>query len=557
MKKTLTINLNGIVFHIDDDAYQALKQYLADIKTHLASDGDEADDIVADIEARIAELFGDMLLVRKREVVDMDMLQAVMATMGNPGSFGNEEGEPAKPARKRKRFYRDVDNALLGGVAAGIAAYIGWDVVIVRILLLVIAIFGWWGVIPIYCLIWIIAPAAETAAQKLEMRGEEATIENIKNAFTDARNDAEDGTLRGTVHSAGRRVGRILLGIVKVLLILFGVFFGFIALMVIAALFIALLAVLFGFGTAFVGLLPFGIYPNIAGSLPWQGMVALVSLILLAGIPLFTLVYGLIRYIRIKRGPSATYGWTAFAVWMVALVAFVSIGIYQLANHSDDWVFGWAFDNDEADMITEVREAEAFYAVDASGAVSIEMTQDTNTLLTVSAPAALLRNVNTEVRDSVLYINTGKMNSPRQGRVKVSLSTPELRRMEVKGASKIRTEKPLKQNSLTLALYGASKADLQLELDSAFNIDVAGASKLHVSGLAQQAVFDVAGASKVNAEDFCVQDMQVSCAGGSKMDVWCENDLKVRSAGASKVVYKGEPHISERIVSGASSIKAE
>lgn len=554
MKKTLTINLNGIVFHIDDDAYQALKQYLADIKTHLASDGDEADDIVADIEARIAELFGDMLLVRKREVVDMDMLQAVMATMGNPGSFGNEEGEPAKPARKRKRFYRDVDNALLGGVAAGIAAYIGWDVVIVRILLLVIAIFGWWGVIPIYCLIWIIAPAAETAAQKLEMRGEEATIENIKNAFTDARNDAEDSTLRGTVHTAGRRVGRILLGIVKVLLILCGVFFGFIALMVIAALFIALLAVLFGFGTAFVGLLPFGIYPNLS----WQAVVALVSLILLVGIPLFTLVYGLIRYIRIKRGPSATYGWSAFAVWVVALVAFVSVGIYQLAHRSDDWVLGWAFDTDEtADMITEVRTAEAFHAVDASGAVSIEMTQDTNTLLTVSAPAGLLRHVNTEVRDSVLYINTGNMNPPRRGRVKVSLSAPELRRLEVKGASKIRTEKPLKQNSLTLALYGASKADLQLELDSAFNIDVAGASKLHVSGQAQQAVFDVAGASKVDAESFCVQDMQVICAGGSKMDVWCENDLKIRSAGASKVVYKGEPHISERVVSGASSIKAE
>ena len=171
MKRTFTVNLNNTVFHIDDDAYEVLKKYLHDVEERLSLE--ERKEVMADIESRIAELFNERLQ-KGKTVVTMEDVEAVINIMGNPNQF--EDGdfdESAKSSgsdknkckRPRRKLYRDGENAILGGVAAGLAAYLGWDVVPVRIILILLLFFGWGTLIPIYLVMWLIVPEAKTISQ--------------------------------------------------------------------------------------------------------------------------------------------------------------------------------------------------------------------------------------------------------------------------------------------------------------------------------------------------------------------------------------------------------
>ena len=83
MKQTLTVNLNGIAFHIDQDAYQKLNDYLTQVRAHL-NVNDDKDEIIADIEARIGEVFTEKLRQKRQEVVNMEMVQEIIDMLGQP-----------------------------------------------------------------------------------------------------------------------------------------------------------------------------------------------------------------------------------------------------------------------------------------------------------------------------------------------------------------------------------------------------------------------------------------------------------------------------------------
>ena len=204
MKKTLTINLGGTVFHIDEDAYQKLNNYLYELGHHFPEE--ERQEILNDIEARIAELFSDRL--QHRNVVEMKDVEEVIETLGRPSQFEEEGSGPTKEApssvgattggRRHRKFYRDGANKKLGGVAAGVAAYMDWDVTLVRVLLVLLFVFSMGWTILAYVLVWILAPEATSVAQQLEMQGVDPTIDNIRNF-----KPREDVTSRGGSDALG------------------------------------------------------------------------------------------------------------------------------------------------------------------------------------------------------------------------------------------------------------------------------------------------------------------------------------------------------------------
>lgn len=180
MKITVSVNLNGQVFTIDEDAYQRLKAYLAAVSGQFASN-DDRNEIISDIEGRIAELFRERISPSKQSIVTADV-EWVIGIMGAPRDFN--PGEPAgnstsdsNQGRNTRRLYRDPDNRILGGVSSGIALWLNIDPVIVR-LLFILSFFAFGPFL--YIVLWIIIPLARTSAQKLEMRGEEVTIDNIE-----------------------------------------------------------------------------------------------------------------------------------------------------------------------------------------------------------------------------------------------------------------------------------------------------------------------------------------------------------------------------------------
>jgi phage shock protein PspC (stress-responsive transcriptional regulator) len=184
MKKTLTINLANQVFHIDEDAYNALKEYLERIEAHF-SNQEERHDIINDIELRIAELFAGKLTANKQVITYTD-LKEIIHIMGDPDEIGgNENGyEQNGGSRIIKRLFRDPDNRVLGGVCGGIGQYFIIDPLVIRIIFLVF-FFGFGIGLLIYIILWIAVPEAVTTAQKLQMRGDPVTASNISKFMKD------------------------------------------------------------------------------------------------------------------------------------------------------------------------------------------------------------------------------------------------------------------------------------------------------------------------------------------------------------------------------------
>ncbi|PWH81256.1 PspC domain-containing protein [Brumimicrobium oceani] len=204
MKKTTTINLAGMVYHIEEDAYQVLRQYILDIKRVFSSQ-QGVEEMVSDIEVRIAELFQERLN-KNKEVVTLADVEEVMVIMGSPNQFDeNYDGEDEEffhhndyhQEQGSKRLYRDTDEGMLGGVSAGLAHYFNIDPVLIRVLWIVLVLAGGSGVL-IYIIAWIAIPEARTTAQKLQMKGQSANLDNFRAFAESVTNEAKTGFKRAS-----------------------------------------------------------------------------------------------------------------------------------------------------------------------------------------------------------------------------------------------------------------------------------------------------------------------------------------------------------------------
>jgi phage shock protein PspC (stress-responsive transcriptional regulator) len=181
MKITVSINLGGYSFNIDEDAYAELKKYLRNLELHFAGE-ESSSEILSDIETRMAELFRTKLTSYK-QVIDMKDVQQVISILGSPEDISDNEGPTLRDkfsAPGYHRMYRDPDHRVIGGVCAGIAAYWNIELWIVRLIFLVLALMGF-GIL-IYLILYIVLPEAKTIAEKIAMKGNPVNIHNIKDS---------------------------------------------------------------------------------------------------------------------------------------------------------------------------------------------------------------------------------------------------------------------------------------------------------------------------------------------------------------------------------------
>lgn len=192
MNKVMNINIGGIVFHVDDDAYGKLKSYLEEITNHFKKI-EGGDEIINDIEARIVELLRQKLNSNK-EVIAMEDVEEVMTVMGKPSDFEDEgesdSNDPDIRQMGKKRMFRDVDNRMLGGVCSGLGAYFKIDTVWFRLGFVVATLSGL--SILAYLVLWIIIPPARTISEKIEMQGNPVTISNIEKSIREEMEGLRD-----------------------------------------------------------------------------------------------------------------------------------------------------------------------------------------------------------------------------------------------------------------------------------------------------------------------------------------------------------------------------
>lgn len=315
MNKTVTANISGVVFHIEADAYEKLSQYLNTIRNYF-HDSDGKDEIMADIEARIAELFKESMDAGKEVVTDANV-QKVIEVMGEPEQYmdvdaseaysesnSNQYESRGYAAFKTKKLFRDTDDNVAGGVCSGLGYYFGIDKIWFRAAFL-IGFFGFGAGFLFYFILWIIIPAAKSTAEKLEMKGEPINVENIGNAIKDEFNTFKKKVNDGDGRHYGKKaenaffkffdfISKLLIFFLKFLGKLIGVVFIIISTLCIIAMLVALVG----------GPMNFNVDRSIFSS-AWSVDMAeiyfnsptifyagLIGLILVVFIPLLSLLYG-------------------------------------------------------------------------------------------------------------------------------------------------------------------------------------------------------------------------------------------------------------------------
>ncbi len=407
MKKNISINISGIIFHIEEDAYETLKNYLDSVHKYFASYQDSVE-IIADIESRIAEIFLSKLHENK-QVITTDDVKSLIATMGNvhdfhaaesdyaesgggqaqgsrntfaassqprrlyrdqkrkilggvcaglgyyfnvdpvwirllfvlltfawgvilvayiimwiaiPGSYDLEESEVSK------KLFRDPEKKVVGGVAAGLAAYFNTDVVLFRLLFVVFTIFGGLGLIA-YIVLWIAVPQARTLTDRMQMQGEPVTLSNIESKLKKSPVGSDEESLLTRILLFPFRLigwvitglGRILNPVAHVLRVAAGIVLALAGLALLVAVF-SLFGILLGMFTMHISWLP-----------GWQDLSLPVQELARA-IPSFTVFTGFVFLtipgivitllgISVIAGRiifNAIAGWTFFTLFLLSLV---------------------------------------------------------------------------------------------------------------------------------------------------------------------------------------------------------------------------------------------
>lgn len=180
MKKVINITIGGVVFAIEQDAYEVLSQYLSQIKDNLEKSGD-TNEILNDIEGAIAEKFISNGRNEKFVVTPSDV-DGVIVEMGKPSDFNEgvaeKEVNDEPVSDTKKRLYRDPDDMLIAGVASGLARYFDIDPVLVRLAFVIFTFFNGLGIF-VYLIMWLVVPVATTTKDKYAMRGERVTLKEI------------------------------------------------------------------------------------------------------------------------------------------------------------------------------------------------------------------------------------------------------------------------------------------------------------------------------------------------------------------------------------------
>lgn len=342
MKKTLTVNLGGTVYNIDEDAYVLLDNYLNNLRYHFRAE-DGADEIVSDMEERISELFNEYLAAGIR-VITITQVEEVIVRMGKPeeldGDISEESpnaptAEAASTKKGPRRLFRNPDDRIIGGVLSGIAAYLDWDATLVRCAFIAAAFisFGWLAFF--YLVAWIILPKASTATEKLQMRGEPVNVETIGRTVTDGFDKVNAYVRSGKPQSTLRRIGEVIVNLVGALIKFVLVVIG---ICLIPLLLIAL------YGVVIIGLTACGLFISIPSFfyhmfplIDWNALMSAspafgaglsVCGLLAIGLPIVGVLQLVMQGLNIWRPMSTSLKVILILLWMISVVVGIILMVH-------------------------------------------------------------------------------------------------------------------------------------------------------------------------------------------------------------------------------------
>lgn len=342
MNKTININLAGVFFHIDENAFVKLDRYLKTIESYLANE-ESKEEILQDIEARIAELFTESM-THEKQVINLIQVNEMIAIMGEPEAYKIDDEETSSFTTKSKtsrKLYRDIDNNYVGGVSAGLGHYLGVNTLIIRLIWIVSALFSFGATVLIYAILWAIIPAANTTAQKLDMHGEPVNLSNIekkvKESYTKFADkvggidyDKYEKQTKSGITKFFDGLGEVL----RALGIFISKFLGVILLIISGTVLIGLVIFLFSFGT--ISLFELGDFTKTdffpLGVPYW---IQVILFFLLTAIPFFyLLILSLKLLVSNLRSIGKISHITLIGIWILSIIAITTLGVKKQLESS-------------------------------------------------------------------------------------------------------------------------------------------------------------------------------------------------------------------------------
>lgn len=321
MKTTVIANINGFAFKMDEDAYALLENYLRHLAQKLGS-SDEAKETVADIEARIGELFSHTHN-SEYQSIELEEVKTVIKTIGDLDEFeaakGSAKSTPppssnTPPIVVPKKFYRDVDNSVIGGVCGGISAYFDMERLMVRVVVLVLFMIIPPVVFIGYLIALVIIPAARTFEQKMEMLGSLKEVVDEKGKVSYQKSViTEDGVFTKTFKT-GARVVTIAFGVI-LSLVAFSLLLSSLTLVtIVPQLDIEPIASVYKYFSF-----------NLMGETPFY--LALIGTFLLIFIPAIYFLYLGVKLIKPRQYKVRYLGVLLIILWSLGWVLLVSAGV--------------------------------------------------------------------------------------------------------------------------------------------------------------------------------------------------------------------------------------
>jgi phage shock protein PspC (stress-responsive transcriptional regulator) len=337
MNKTISINIGGFVFHIEEDAYLVLKNYLHDISNGIPENDIRAE-AMQDIESRIAEIFKEKLHETRTEVVTLQHVHLAQSKMGSAHEItGISSGSQSSHTSHQyssmdseggfRRLYRDSDDRIIGGVCSGLGHFFGVDPIWFRAAF-AFALIAFGSGLLLYLVLLIIMPKAVTTSQKLEMRGRpvnlneigkrvQVAVDDIESAAKDITNKNSNSRVRSNITNFFDRVVFVL----KRFVMFFGKFIAAIIWFVSMVLLISLLAaaVAVSMGWNDVRFFDVNGYNILAEG--WA-VPTVYGLLMMLGAPAFGIVYKTTKILFGIKGSMPSLKWILSALFLLGLVVF-------------------------------------------------------------------------------------------------------------------------------------------------------------------------------------------------------------------------------------------
>lgn len=340
MNKTISINLSGMVFQIEEPGYLLLTEYLNKLKQTFKNE-EGGEEIIADIETRLAEILGEQKGTENTAITTENIQQAIQE-LGQPEDFEQNEDQPGSTKSKeqefqefrpKRRIFRNEDDKVLGGVCSGLAAYFDVDPLYIRLGTALLYLFFGVGIV-LYIVLCIIIPAAKTRAEKLQMKGEAVNLKTLKDSVEQELKSVgenlgkrgAEGTLMSLPGKFFSALGQIILAFFKLLVKAGAVFLIFIGTVLTLALLVGAFAIWFGGDALSSPDNPFKFADR------GQQIFLSISLLFAAGIPLIIILSQAVRFLFKISVQNKILNYSLLILWILGIIGVIGTGVSIASN---------------------------------------------------------------------------------------------------------------------------------------------------------------------------------------------------------------------------------